>query len=318
MVQQTIPTQKIETSMKAGEAAPSPTSHRDPRNWVADYHIRETLGQGSFGKVKLGIHKITGQKVALKFVDHLRLLKTRYATKFHREMEIHRELNHPNIVKVYDVIEAPEFNYTCIVMEYLSGIDLLDFVLQQEGGKCNERIAGKFFSQLISAVGYLHRMGVVHRDLKLENIMVDPSGNDLKIIDFGFSNWWNEGIYMKTPCGSPLYAAPEILMRKDYVGPEADIWSLGVILYSMLTGTIPWAGHTANEQMFNTCQARWIVTKVIPMSLFSLFSHIFVTESQERASLRDLEEHPWVISMNQKTNPFKKMIRRLSISVFNC
>eukprot|EP01117_Protostelium_nocturnum_P006506 TRINITY_DN2344_c0_g1_i4.p1 TRINITY_DN2344_c0_g1~~TRINITY_DN2344_c0_g1_i4.p1 ORF type:complete len:235 (+),score=74.52 TRINITY_DN2344_c0_g1_i4:273-977(+) len=180
---------KIETSRRAGELASSPRDdERNPRNWLHEFNVRETLGEGSFGKVKLGVHKLTGQRVALKFIDHAKILKTKYATKFRREMEIHKAVDHPNIVKVFQVIEAPQYQYSCIVMEYLSGEDLLDFVLKGENGRLDPKTAGKIFAQLISAVQYLHAEGVVHRDLKLENIMIDPSTLEIKIIDFGFAN----------------------------------------------------------------------------------------------------------------------------------
>ncbi|PRP80694.1 hypothetical protein PROFUN_11653 [Planoprotostelium fungivorum] len=291
----------------------SPKAERHPRHWLLNYKIKKTLGEGNFGKVKLAVRKSDGQQFALKFIDHEKLKKSQYWTKFQREIEIHKTIDHPHIVKMIEVVEAPEHGYTCIVLEYLEGIDLLDFVLSQPESRLNPTTAGKIFAQILSAVRYLHNKGIAHRDLKLENIMVDPNGENPKLIDFGLANRFEANKLFRTPCGSPFYAAPEILKRQPYYGPSNDIWSLGVVLYSMMTGTIPWAGESGPEQLRNTLFGNWLDNVVIPVPVKRIFMRCFTVDYQLRATIQELEADPWVqLSMPVVKPRSRSLLKRIS------
>lgn len=195
------------------------------------------LGEGSFAKVREGLHVLTGEKVAIKVIDKKRARKDTYVTKnLRREGQIQQMIRHPNIAQLLDILETENSYY--LVLELCPGGSLMHRIHEQQ--RLEEPEARRYIRQLVSAVEHLHRAGVVHRDLKIENLLLDED-NNIKLIDFGLSNC--AGILghsdpFSTQCGSPAYAAPELLARKKY-GPKIDVWSIGVNLYAMLTGTLP-------------------------------------------------------------------------------
>ncbi|KAG0418057.1 putative serine/threonine-protein kinase KIN1 like protein, partial [Dictyocoela roeselum] len=206
------------------------------RRTVGPYKLARSLGSGSSCKVRLGL-AYDGEKVAVKIVG--RSSRTT-DSNIKKEQRIYKEvimstlLSHPNIVK----LRAFYYNdlHFFLVFEYVQGKLLLDTVIEE--GPMDEARARFYFRQLVSAVHYMHANFVVHRDLKIENVIVDVQGN-IKIIDFGLSNFYDTRRFLTTFCGSLYFAAPELLNGDAYVGPEIDIWSLGIILYVMLCGTVP-------------------------------------------------------------------------------
>ncbi|XP_049641727.1 hormonally up-regulated neu tumor-associated kinase [Suncus etruscus] len=205
---------------------------------VGNYLIgSRKLGEGSFAKVREGLHVLTGEKVAIKVIDKKRAKKDTYVTKnLRREGQIQQMIRHPNITQLLDILETENSYY--LVMELCPGGNLMHKIYEKK--RLEEAEARRYIRQLISAVEHLHRAGVVHRDLKIENLLLDED-NNIKLIDFGLSNC--AGILghsdpFSTQCGSPAYAAPELLARKKY-GPKIDVWSIGVNMYAMLTGTLP-------------------------------------------------------------------------------
>ncbi|XP_019585824.2 hormonally up-regulated neu tumor-associated kinase [Rhinolophus sinicus] len=205
---------------------------------VGNYLIgSRKLGEGSFAKVREGLHVLTGEKVAIKVIDKKRAKKDTYVTKnLRREGQIQQMIRHPNITQLLDILETDNSYY--LVMELCPGGNLMHKIYEKK--RLEESEARRYIRQLISAVEHLHRVGVVHRDLKIENLLLDED-NNIKLIDFGLSNC--AGILghsdpFSTQCGSPAYAAPELLARKKY-GPKIDVWSIGVNMYAMLTGTLP-------------------------------------------------------------------------------
>ncbi|XP_043542744.1 hormonally up-regulated neu tumor-associated kinase homolog A-like, partial [Chiloscyllium plagiosum] len=204
---------------------------------VGSYLIGRKLGEGSFAKVREGLHVLTGEKVAVKVIDKKKAKKDSYVTKnLRREGQIHQMIRHPNITQLLDILETENSYY--LVMELCTGGNLMhkiyDRKILEEAEVC------RYIKQLTLAVEHLHRAGVVHRDLKIENLLLDEK-NNIKLIDFGLSNCAGILGYsdpFSTQCGSPAYAAPELLARKKY-GPKVDIWSIGVNAYAMLTGTLP-------------------------------------------------------------------------------
>ncbi|NWZ92122.1 HUNK kinase, partial [Nesospiza acunhae] len=204
---------------------------------VGNYLIGRKLGEGSFAKVREGLHVVTGEKVAVKVIDKKRAKKDTYVTKnLRREGQIQQMIRHPNIAQLLDILETENSYY--LVMELCPGGNLMHKIYEKK--RLEEHEARKYIRQLILAVEHLHRAGVVHRDLKIENLLLDED-NNIKLIDFGLSNCAGILGYsdpFSTQCGSPAYAAPELLARKKY-GPKIDVWSIGVNMYAMLTGSLP-------------------------------------------------------------------------------
>ncbi|KAH9609417.1 hypothetical protein KSS87_018316, partial [Heliosperma pusillum] len=190
------------------------------------YNIGRTLGIGTFGKVKIAEHKLTGLKVAIKILNRKKIKSMNMEEKVRREIQISRLFIHPHIIRLYEVIETPSDIYS--VMEYVKSGELFYYLVEK--GRLQEDEARR--------LEYCHRSMVVHRDLKPENLLLDSRRN-VKIADFGLSNIMRDGHFLKTCCGSPNYAAPEILNGKLYAGPEVDVWSCGVILYALLCGSLP-------------------------------------------------------------------------------
>ena len=197
------------------------------------YVFVRNIGEGSFGKVKLMRHKVTDQQVAMKIINRRKLISRDMAGRIEREISYLQLLRHPHIIKLFSVITTK--NDICMVLEYVP-MELFDYIVKH--GRLSEVQARKLFQQIISAVEYCHRHKIVHRDLKPENLLLDEHFN-VKIADFGLSNIMTDGNFLKTSCGSPNYAAPEVIGGKLYAGPEVDVWSCGVILFVFLAGRLP-------------------------------------------------------------------------------
>ncbi|KAG4097589.1 Pkinase-domain-containing protein [Neocallimastix lanati (nom. inval.)] len=200
------------------------------------YIILHTIGKGEFGKVKLAYDPQEDIEVAIKFIKRSNITSAQKQAKLEREINILQNLDHPNIVRLYDVIETEK--YIGIVMAYANGGELFEYI--SENQYLTEEESAKFFIQLLDGVQYLHSRHIVHRDLKLENLLLDQKG-DIIITDFGFANnsRKNPSGLLSTSCGSPCYAAPELVINDNYIGEAADIWSCGIILYAMLCGYLP-------------------------------------------------------------------------------
>uniref|UniRef100_A0A0N5AJ25 non-specific serine/threonine protein kinase n=1 Tax=Syphacia muris TaxID=451379 RepID=A0A0N5AJ25_9BILA len=209
------------------------------RKQVGLYDICKAIGKGNFAIVRVAKHIVAKCKVAVKIVDKAQISQENLA-KIEREIRILKTLDHPHIIKLYQVMRTEQFIY--IVTEYARNGEL---VLAAHG-KLPEDESRKYFQQIVSAVAYCHHRGIVHRDIKAENILLDKN-NDVKLIDFGFSNIQQPKVLMSTWCGSPPYAAPELLLGKVYDGTKADIWSLGVVLFIMVTGGFPFAGEDVEK-----------------------------------------------------------------------
>lgn len=270
-----------------------------------DYVLGSTLGQGEFGKVKLGWRRDGRQpeQVAIKLIR-----KDTVPPKSSREMKVFREINalkvlsHPNIVKLEQVIQNDK--YIGIVLEYASGGELFDHILTHRYLK--DSVACRLFSQLVSGVYYLHSKGIVHRDLKLENLLLDKHKNII-ITDFGFANSFRRdenGAYdlMSTSCGSPCYAAPELVVSdQKYVGQKVDVWSCGVILYAMLAGYLPYDDDPANPDGDNITQLyKYITTTPLTFPEYiqpqprDLLRKILVADPTRRIDLNSVRAHPWL------------------------
>ncbi|KAK4683439.1 hypothetical protein P7C73_g6826, partial [Tremellales sp. Uapishka_1] len=276
------------------------TAHpRRPTVGFGPYVLLQTLGEGEFGKVKLGVHTEYGVEVAIKLIRRGSLDDETRASKVEREIDVLKTLKHPNIVRMFDVIDTEK--YIGIVLDFAGGGELFDHILANRYLK--EKDASKLFSQLISGVDYLHRKHIVHRDLKLENLLLDKHRNII-ITDFGFANRFEhqQDDLMATSCGSPCYAAPELVVSEGlYVGSAVDIWSCGVILYAMLSGFLPYDDDPANPDgdNINLLYKYIINTKLnFPDHMSSQAKHLLqcmlVPDPAQRCGINDIMQHPWL------------------------
>ncbi|KAI3643687.1 hypothetical protein MP228_009851 [Amoeboaphelidium protococcarum] len=255
---------------------------------IGNYSFIKTLGEGNFAKVKLAKHKITGQEVAIKIIDKMQMDEQKLS-KLYREVRILKLLNHPNVVKMYEVVET---RYTIfLVMEYVSGGELYDYLVVH--GRMKERDARPKFRQILSAVSYCHKKRVIHRDLKAENLLLDADMN-IKIADFGFSNIFDPDSKLDTFCGSPPYAAPELFVGKRYIGPEVDVWSIGVILYVLTTGCLPFEGKNLQEMRESVCRGKYRIPFYISESCEKLLRKFLVRDASKRPSLDILYDDEWI------------------------
>ncbi|CAH8677692.1 unnamed protein product [Schistosoma rodhaini] len=260
------------------------------RPHVGKYSLIQTIGKGNFAKVKLAQHLTTGMKVAVKVIDKT-LLNHSSLQKLFREVRVLKSLNHPNIIKLLEVIESEKHLY--LVMEYASGGEVFDYLVSH--GKMNEKDARCKFRQIVSAVQYCHQKMIVHRDLKAENLLLDAELN-IKIADFGFSNYFSNSQKLDTFCGSPPYAAPELFLGRKYEGPEVDVWSLGVILYTLVSGTLPFDGKNLKELRERVLRGTYRVPYYMTHECEMLLKKMLVLNPAKRISLQEVMNDPW---MNQ-------------------
>jgi len=215
---------------------------------ISDYTLGNQLGQGAYAVVKSGFNKLTGKKVAVKIYEKYRIADPQRKTSVNREIKLLQRLQHDNIVKLYDTIDTQKQLF--LIMELARGRSLCNFVRGKQNRRLTEVEAVKIFKQILSAVDYLHKQNITHRDIKMENILVDDQLS-AKLIDFGFSICAPPTQKLKIFCGTPSYMAPEIVNRKEYIGPPTDIWSLGVMFYVMLAGCFPFRGISDHELFRN-------------------------------------------------------------------
>ncbi|ORE10437.1 Pkinase-domain-containing protein [Rhizopus microsporus var. microsporus] len=251
---------------------------------VGCYTIGETIGEGTFGKVKKGYHKLTGKVVAIKKISK------QHAPMMAREIHHHKQIKHPNVVMLYEMITTESAIH--IISEYCPNGDLLD-ALTLSGGRCSEARVHKWFHQLTDAINYCHMHHIVHRDLKLENILLDADDN-VKICDFGFARYIQKNQYLETFCGSLSYSAPEVILRKKYTGPETDIWSLGVILYTLLAGEFPFDDDSEVVTQRKIVQVDYQMPYYFSSKLSSLINGMLQLEPSNRFSLDAIINHPWM------------------------
>ncbi|KAI8080048.1 kinase-like domain-containing protein [Halteromyces radiatus] len=263
------------------------------------YLLLQTLGEGEFGKVKLGIHIESGHEVAIKLIKRDNIDSSTRMTKVEREISVLRTVRHPYIVKLYDVIETEK--YIGIILQCASGGELFEYILAHRYLK--EKDASRLFAQLISGVHYMHQKHIVHRDLKLENLLLDRH-RSIIITDFGFANQFSSARddLMSTSCGSPCYAAPELVISEGlYVGSAVDIWSCGVILYAMLCGYLPFDDDPANPDGDNiNLLYKYILSTPLAFPDYvspearDLLRKMLVPDPAKRCSMEIIMNHPWL------------------------
>ncbi|XP_037602938.1 MAP/microtubule affinity-regulating kinase 3a isoform X5 [Sebastes umbrosus] len=266
----------------------SRSSEEPQQPHVGNYRLLKTIGKGNFAKVKLARHILTGREVAIKIIDKTQL-NPNSLQKLFREVRIMKILNHPNIVKLFEVIETERTLY--LVMEYASGGEVFDYLVAH--GRMKEKEARAKFRQIVSAVQYCHQKHIVHRDLKAENLLLDADMN-IKIADFGFSNEFTMGNKLDTFCGSPPYAAPELFQGKKYDGPEVDVWSLGVILYTLVSGSLPFDGQNLKELRERVLRGKYRIPFYMSTDCENLLKRFLVLNPAKRGTLEQIMKDRWI------------------------
>ena len=261
---------------------------------AGDYLIKQTIGEGTFSKVKLGIDMFTGQKVAIKILDKLKIIEEVGLERVLREIKISSELNHPNIIKIYKILEDDK--YYLVVMEYCEEGELFNYIVKKD--MLSEKESSFFYYQIINAIEYLHSNGIAHRDLKPENILLGEN-HLIKLIDFGLSNYFDDKKLLVTPCGSPCYASPEMVRGEEYNGADNDIWATGIILFAMLCGYLPFENEdnaTNNDLLFKKIlEGKIEYPKHLSNIAVDLLKKILVNDPVKRIKINEIKQHKFYL-----------------------
>ena len=250
--------------------------------------VGSTIGEGTFGKVKLGVHNPTKQKVAIKILEKEKIVDFNDIKRIQREISILKEIRHPYIVQLYEILETDEQIY--IITEYIPRGELFDYIVSKD--KLEESEARKFLREMIVGIEYLHKHNIVHRDLKPENLLLDLD-NHIKIVDFGLSNRYKKDELLRTACGSPCYAAPEMISGRSYKATAVDVWSIGIVLFVMLCGYLPFESSNASNLYDKIINGEYTLPKELSHSAKSLIRGILKTNPTHRFTVNDIKNHPW-------------------------
>lgn len=254
------------------------------------YDLEKTIGKGHFAVVKLASHVFTGEKVAVKVIDKSKF-DEKMASHFMQEVRCMKLVQHPNIVRLYEVIDTQTKLF--LILE-LGDYDMYDFIMRNADKGCPEDVAQQYFCQIINAIDYCHKLHVVHRDLKPENVVFFEKLGMVKLTDFGFSNKFTPGEQLATSCGSLAYSAPEILLGDAYDAPAVDVWSLGVILYMLLCGRLPFQEANDSETLTKILDCKYTLPDHLSHHARHLISRMLVKDASKRATLQEIVSNPWV------------------------
>ncbi|KAJ7054108.1 hypothetical protein C8F01DRAFT_1163958 [Mycena amicta] len=254
---------------------------------VGNYTLGKSIGEGAYGKVRMGTHRLTSTRVAIKQIPKA------MSASLTREIHHHRQLHHPHVTQMYEVIATE--NSIWIVTELCCGGELFDYLVEK--GRLSEDETRIIFGQLCLAVAYLHDKGIVHRDLKLENVLLDERCR-VKLGDFGFTREYERGVFLETFCGTTGYAAPEMLQGQRYLGPEVDIWSLGIILYCLLTGGLPFDDDDENIMRDKIIVGDFEDPEWLSDESRDLIKNILVKDPANRLPISSILAHPWFTARN--------------------
>ena len=296
-----VPKKDTQKAVQSYSTSPNPmkdqTEKLSKTKGVAQFKMGDQLGEGSFGVVRLATHILTGERVAVKILERSRIREQKDKVRIEREIRILKSLNHLNIIKLYSVIETNTTQY--LIQEYASGKELAEYIFSKK--KLDDKEACRYFQQIISGIEYIHKLQIAHRDLKPENMLLTAS-KDVKIVDFGLSNTYKKGELLGTACGSPCYAAPEMLSGKKYRGITVDIWSCGIILYVMLCGYLPFEDNN-NEGLYKKIIAgKFTIPDEVSKSGKDLIKKILETNPKKRITIPEIKKHKWFNIVNPDTN----------------
>ncbi|KAF9788516.1 Pkinase-domain-containing protein [Thelephora terrestris] len=266
---------------------------------VGNYTLGKVIGEGTYGVVRLGTHRLTGTRVAVKQIPKA------MSSTLTREIHHHRQLHHPHVIQLYEVIATE--NHIWLVTELCSGGELFDYLVEK--GRVSEAETRIIFGQLCLSVAYIHGKGILHRDLKLENVLLDERCR-VKLGDFGFTREFERGSLLETFCGTTGYASPEMLQGKKYIGPEVDVWSLGIILYTLLTGGLPFDDDDDVVMRRKIIKGEYDDPEWLSDEVRDLIRKVLNQDSLQRLSISQILAHPWFTAHRpasptafQKTQP---------------
>uniref|UniRef100_UPI00398E3A8D serine/threonine-protein kinase BRSK2-like n=1 Tax=Pristiophorus japonicus TaxID=55135 RepID=UPI00398E3A8D len=275
--------------------------------YVGPYRLEKTLGKGQTGLVKLGIHCITGQKVAIKIVNREKLTES-VLMKVEREIAILKLIEHPHVLKLHDVYENKKYLY--LVLEHVSGGELFDYLVKK--GRLTPKEARKFFRQIISALDFCHSHSICHRDLKPENLLLDEK-NNIRIADFGMASLQVGDSLLETSCGSPHYACPEVIRGEKYDGRRADVWSCGVILFALLVGALPFDDDNLRQLLEKVKRGVFHMPHFIPPDCQNLLRGMIEVDAEKRLSLEQIQKHSWYQGGKNEPEPEQPIARKVMI-----
>ncbi|XP_042186682.1 serine/threonine-protein kinase BRSK2-like isoform X1 [Oncorhynchus tshawytscha] len=276
-------------------------------NYVGPYRLEKTLGKGQTGLVKLGIHCVTCQKVAIKIVNREKLSES-VLMKVEREIAILKLIEHPHVLKLHDVYENKKYLY--LVLEHVSGGELFDYLVKK--GRLTPKEARKFFRQIISALDFCHSHSICHRDLKPENLLLDEK-NNIRIADFGMASLQVGDSLLETSCGSPHYACPEVIRGEKYDGRKADVWSCGVILFALLVGALPFDDDNLRNLLEKVKLGVFHMPHFIPPDCQNLLRGMIEVDAAKRLTLEQIQKHNWYIAGKNEPEPEQPVPRKVAI-----
>ncbi|XP_076782634.1 sperm motility kinase 2A-like [Arvicanthis niloticus] len=269
-----------ESEKLRSEPSPSGTE-----SFHSQYVVLNTIYQGSYAKVKLARHRLTGKLVAVKIIHK----RQQWCHPVTSEVEILKMTNHPNIISLFQVIETEKRIY--LIMELAEGKSLSQHI--QDSGHLQEDEACTIFKQILGAMNYCHDQGIIHRDLKPDNIMIDSNGR-IKIIDFGLGTQVKSGQQLSFHCGTYPYSAPELNLGRLYEGPKVDVWTLGVLLYFMMTGRLPFIAANRSQLQRQIVLGNYPMPRCLSMELQDMISYLLTRNPNHRPTITQVMMHPWL------------------------
>lgn len=263
---------------------------------IGPYILRGTVGEGAFSIVKLAYHEQQQQYYACKIVPKSRLVHGNLEHRFEIEIRINQQMHHPGIVGLIDTLKD-DFNYY-IIMEFCPNGELFQYIVDRN--HLTEEDAKPLVHQILETLHYIHGLRVAHRDLKPENILLDQLGH-LKLSDFGLSRFVDQNGLASTPCGSPCYASPECISGSPYDGRKSDVWSIGVILYAMLTGQLPWTKRNQTQLFEQIKKGDYQIPNFLSENAKSFLKGLLCVDNNKRLTIPDAFAHPWLADTPDQT-----------------
>ena len=256
---------------------------------IGPYSLRGTVGDGAFSVVKLVCHEETHQYYACKIVPKSRLNSESLHERFETEIRINQQMHHPGIVQLYELLQDQNNFY--LIMEFCPNGELFQYIVDRN--RLKEEEAKPFVRQILETLEYIHQMSVSHRDIKPENLLLSSSGQ-VKFSDFGLSRFIPSNGLVDTPCGSPCYASPECISGKPYNGVTTDVWSVGVILYAMLTGQLPWTKRKQSELFAQIKRGEYMIPNFLSDDCKSFIRGLMTVDCSKRMTIQEAFGHKWL------------------------
>jgi serine/threonine protein kinase len=266
------------------------------------YMVGKVVGVGSYGKVRAAWHRLTGTKVAIKTYDKAKFKDPEHWKRVQSEIKIMEQISHPRIARLFDSVETPKRMH--LIMECLDGGNLCSYVKSKK--RLSEEESKRIFFQLVQSIEYLHSYSVIHRDVKLENVLFNDI-KDVKLIDFGFSTVCQKGKRLRVFCGTPSYMAPEIVRRSEYEGKPVDMWSLGILLYAILCGYFPFRAKNYPDLYRRIARGVFEIPEELSSNAKDLIKQLLTMDPTQRLTAPGCLKHPWLQSAYSNASDIAKM-----------